>query len=137
MTIQEKKDYLSQYRRSDIKINSLICEQSRLKSMVCGMSPQLSDMPKGGNGEDRLQRGVEQILELEEQINGEIERLISLREDICQKIETIKDPKQRAVIRFRYLNGFTWEKIAVEMDLTYQWVCALHGRALQEIILEN
>jgi hypothetical protein len=27
----------------------------------------------------------------------------------------------------------TWEQIACEMDISYQWVCKLHGRALQVI----
>jgi len=35
-------------------------------------------------------------------------------------------------LTYRYINGKTWEEIAVEMHYTYKWVHVLHGQALAE-----
>ena len=36
------------------------------------------------------------------------------------------------IFTYRYMNGYTWEQIAVCMHYTYQWVHRLHGQALVE-----
>lgn len=137
MTIQEKKDYLSQYIQASRKIDSLIYEKISVEDLVYKVSPTLSDVPKGGAGQDKIQCGVEKMIELGQKIAAEVEDLIRQREKVSDAIRTVEDVKQREVLRLRYINGFTWEKIAVEMNLTYQWVCALHGRALQKINFPN
>ena len=48
-------------------------------------------------------------------------------------IAAVPDAKQRTVLTRQYINGWTWEKIAVDLDRSYQWVCELHGRALQKL----
>ena len=37
------------------------------------------------------------------------------------------------VLRYRYIQNWAWEKIAVEMGWSIRWTQIVHGRALQNI----
>ncbi len=47
--------------------------------------------------------------------------------DLCAGLE---DVNQQSVITRRYINGQSWEKIALDMDMSVRSVQKLHGRAL-------
>ncbi len=76
---------------------------------------------------------VAKIIDLEGRINAEVDHLVNLREEIVAMIREIPDYNQREILWLRYINGWTWEKIAESLDFSYQWVCVLHGRGLENI----
>ena len=47
--------------------------------------------------------------------------------DLCAGLE---DVNQQSVITRRYISGQSWEKIALDMDMSVRSVQKLHGRAL-------
>ena len=51
----------------------------------------------------------------------------------CSKMLDLIEPNYSEILYKRYFEGETWERIACDMGYTYQWVCVLHGRALQRI----
>jgi hypothetical protein len=57
---------------------------------------------------------------------GDIERATKM-------ILDIKDNKTLEVFSKRYLEFYTWEKIADSMGITFQWVHELHKRGLIEL----
>lgn len=134
MTNAEKKAVLARYRGSERRIARLIDEKKRWKEKAIAISPVYSDMPKAG-GEDKIQGAVCRIVELEQEIDMEIDAQVDLRRRIETAVDDIEDERLRDIIRYRYIDGLTWERIAVEMELTYQWVCKLHVDALKEICL--
>lgn len=70
---------------------------------------------------------------MEHEVDLEIDHLQEIKHKIEVVIQSVTDAKQRAVLTRRYINGQTWEQIAVDLNISYQWVCELHGRALQKI----
>ena len=98
------------------------------------VNPVLSDMPKGG-GTDKIQNAVCRIADIEADINREIDRQIDLRERIETAICAIPDGRLRDLMRYRYIDGLTWEQIAVEMHYSYVHICRMHGQALAVIML--
>ena len=94
----------------------------------------ISDMPKGG-GADKIQNAVCRIADIEADINREIDRQIDLRERIETAICAIPDGRLRDLMRYRYIDGLTWEQIAVEMHYSYVHICRMHGQALAVIML--
>lgn len=134
MTIADKKAMLKRYIGLEKRIARLIDEKKRWEEKATAISPIYSDMPKTA-GCDKLQNAVCRIVELEQDIDLEIDAQVDLRRRIETAVADIKDERLRDIIRYRYIDGFTWERIAVEMELTYQWVYKLHGDALKEICL--
>lgn len=134
MTNEEKKAILMRYIGTERRIARLLDEKKRWEEKAEAISPVYSDMPKAG-GCDKIQNAVCQIVDLEQDINREIDAQVDLRRRIEDAVADIEDERLRDIIRYRYIDGLTWERIAVEMELTYQWVCKLHGDALKEICL--
>lgn len=60
--------------------------------------------------------------------------------EVLSVLDKVPDPTCHRLLVLRYVKGYTWERIAVDLDKTYQWVAGpLHGRALvmvEEIITE-
>lgn len=132
VTNAEKKAVLLEYQAIERRIKRLQSEKQGWLEKATAVSPNLSDMPKGG-GADKIQNAVCRIADIEADINREIDRQIDLRERIEAAIRAIPDGRLRDLMRYRYMDGMTWEKIAVKMEISYQWVCKLHGDALKEI----
>jgi len=133
MTNYEKKKYLSRYIKLDKRIDLLCEEKTQVLSKALKISPEISDMPKGGSGENQLQSAVERMLEIEDEINVCIDELVFERKCIESCIETLENETLQILMRYRYLLGWTFEKIAVEMNYSYMHVTRLHGKALEKI----
>jgi DNA-directed RNA polymerase specialized sigma24 family protein len=65
-------------------------------------------------------------------LKEELDEYISLKAEAIRLINSLPDSRHRLVLMHRYINGHTWEQIAVCMHYTYQWVHCLHGKALRE-----
>ena len=61
MTIDEKKDYLSQYRRLEEEIKCKMDELAQWKSFACRVTRTMSDTGGGSRGDDRIQKSYEKI----------------------------------------------------------------------------
>ncbi len=130
---QAKIDWLNRYRKLDKEMGRKCEELSHWRSRATKITPALTGMPGGGAAGDRIQDAVEKIVALEGEINVEIDRLLQVRGEIEKAIKTVPDDTLRTLLELRYIDGLTWEKIAVKLDKSYQWICELHGRALKKI----
>lgn len=131
---QAKIDWLNRYRKLDKEMGRKCEELSHWRSRATKITPALTGMPGGGAAGDRIQDAVEKIVALEGEINVEIDRLLQVRGEIEKAIKTVPDDTLRTLLELRYIDGLTWEKIAVKLDKSYQWICELHGRALKKSI---
>ncbi|MDD6236789.1 MAG: DUF1492 domain-containing protein [Clostridiales bacterium] len=138
MTIDEKKDYLSQYRRLDEEIKCKMDELEQWKSFACRVTRTMSEAGGSNRGDDRIQRSYEKIEELRNFLEQDIKTLLKMREEISQYIDTIDDYTLRLLLRYHYINRIGLEEIAEKMNYCYRQVTRLHRKALQELqIPEN
>lgn len=133
MTNQEKVQYLKRYQAINKSIDQKLEEISMWRNRASKMGHSLSDMPRGGERQDQVQSAIDKICELEASINCEIDQLMLVRQEIENVINQVKDETLKTLLKYRYLNGFTWEQIAVLMNYSYSQVCRLHGKALNQI----
>jgi DNA-directed RNA polymerase specialized sigma subunit len=137
MTTKEKKEYLKRYRKIDREVNQLLMEKDEIFSLGTKITPTYSDMPKGTGENNKTQSTIEKLEEQEEKINKKIDLLYEVKEDIEKALHTVEDDTLRVLLRYRYINGFTWEKIAVMMGYGYRNITRLHGKALMQIKIHN
>ena len=133
MTNQEKKKWLLEYRKLEQNIERDMEELQRLESRAEKITSMVSDMPKGGNQGDRLQLAVDRICELKVSLKQRIDAAVEKRKEIETVIETLEDKTLQLLLRYRYIDGMTWEQIAVKMDYCWRQVVRLHGSALSKI----
>lgn len=136
MNNQEKKAFLNRYLASKSRFSSAAEEMSRIRSEAVRITPILSDMPSGSAGaRDRISRSVERLEACADKLERESEVMQKTMEEINTAILTVQDATLRQLLTLRYINGYTWEQIAVKMNYSYVHVCRLHGKALSEIML--
>ena len=129
--------YLSRYRRMSKRIDRLLEEQSRWREMALKITPVLSQTPGGGESGSPIERPMDKVLEIDEEIKREIDELRTVRQEIRAALNQLEDENLKLLMEYRYIDGLTWEQIAVKMHYGFQWVCKLHGRALASIILKE
>lgn len=137
MTTKEKKEYLKRYRKIDREVNQLLMEKDEIFSLGTKITPTYSDMPKGTGENNKIQSTIEKLEEQEEKINKKIDLLYEVKEDIEKTLHTVEDDTLRVLLRYRYINGLTWEEIAVTMNYDYRWILRLHGKALNELTIKS
>ena len=137
MTTKEKKEYLKRYRKIDREVNQLLMEKDEIISLGKRITPRYSDLPRGWGESNKVQLSVEKLEAQEEKIDKKIDLLHEVKADIEKAIQTVENDTLRVLLRYRYINGFTWEKISVMMGYGYRNITRLHGKALIQIKIHN
>ena len=132
---EQKIRYLSRYRRLNERIDRLLEEQRRWRERALKITPTLSQAPGGSESGSPVERPMDKVLEIEEEINREIDELQTVRQEIRAALNQLEDENLKLLMEYRYIDGLTWEQIAVEMNYSYMQICRLHGKALQTIML--
>ena len=132
---QKKIEYLSRYQKLGKRIEQLCAERATWLSRACKTTQTISDMPKAKNGAQGDSGEVAQYIEIGEEITRELRELRCLRREIRTVIAALEDDTLQALMLYRYIDGMTFEEIAVKMNYSYVHVCRLHGQALSKIML--
>ena len=129
--------YLSRYRRMSKRIDRLLGEQSRWREMALKITPVLSQAPGGGESGSLIERPMDKVLEIDEENNRESDELQTVRQEIRAALNQLEDENLKLLMEYRYIDGLTWEQIAVKMDISWRWSIKLHGKALRKIKISS
>ena len=132
---EQKIRYLSRYRRMSARIDRLLEEKRRWWELALKITPSLSQAPGGGENGSRVERPMDKVMEIEAQITREIDELYTVRQEIKGTLSQLEDENLKLLMEYRYIDGLTWEQVAVEMNYSYMQICRLHGKALNAIML--
>lgn len=128
------KDFMSQARYLDLRINSKIQQIDDLNDLATKVTSTISDMPKSPSADtSRTETTIVKILDLEREINAELEQLVDLKREIGAVIGKVSRPEYTVILQKRYLEMERWEDIAADMFYEVRYVQKLHGRALAEV----
>lgn len=133
MTTKEKVEYLQGYRDTAHRMLALTQELEWWETDATRVTAILSDMPGGGSGGDRLQRAVEEIVEIEDWLQEALEQCIRQRREIERAVAGVEDQRLQTILRLKYINGKALCQIAETMFLEYRWVKRLHGQAIKQL----
>ncbi|MDR1954299.1 MAG: hypothetical protein LBQ21_07525 [Clostridiales Family XIII bacterium] len=75
---------------------------------------------------------VAAYLDEAERLAEKLQRRKREQEDIEKLIGTLTS-RERRLIRLRYFEGISWERVAVEMDYSIHWVWKKHGEILEKL----
>jgi len=134
MTNQEKKRWLLRYTMLDKEINRQLEELERLKAMCQKMTSTLSEVPISAKGKASSREELYTCLaDLMDEINGKVDQYAAMRGEIETAINTVDKPTLRFLLKRKYIDGKTWEEIAVELNKSWRHTVRLHGEALEKI----
>ena len=128
------KEYLSQARLLDTRINAKIQQVAALNDLATHATATLTGMPRNPNhATSRMADVVAKIIDLQAEINRDIDTLVDLKREIVSVIKGIENLEFQTLLEKRYLCFLTWEQIAVDMGYDLRYLHKLHNRALMEV----
>ena len=137
MTNQEKKAKLNQYREAEAESSRLEQEIIKWYSKAEKMTTAVKLVPGGGEGGRSLENSIEAIDALAGRLGDKRRETVRLRREIEDVIAAVPDGRLRMLLRYRYIDGMTWERIAVNMCMDARCIRRPHGRALSVLTLES
>ena len=127
------KEYLSQAKHLDDFINCRLRELEYWRDLSLRVS--------GGSFEERhnpnrlaeapFVRCLDKIDEIGREINSRLDDLVNLRSKIGNTIDAMENRDERLLLRCRYLEGLSWEKIADILRVSPRTAHRIHKSALQ------
>ena len=132
MSSAEKKTWLNRYCLAGLAVQRLTEEIARWEAQAVALTARYGEA-SGSSGEDSLQRAVEKMLELRDELAAELRRQLTIRREIEEAIRALEDERLRELLRLRYLEGLTWERVAERMECSQQWIHKLHYDATAQV----
>jgi len=128
------KEYLEQARNMDMHIENMLEELAGLKSMATKVTQVLTDMPGAATRDVTKRENVMlNIINLEEDINREIDRLVDCKREMLSCINQLDNYQQRNVLTLRYLRYASWEEVSEAMNLCPRTLYRIRDAALKKI----
>ena len=82
-------------------------------------------------------RCLEKIDEIQRDVEDKVAYLVRLKEEINMAIDMLASRDEQLLLRYRYLDDFTWEEIARMLNVSLRTVHRIHGSALQNFIVPD
>ena len=147
------KEFLPQYMSSLRTIRQKDAELEQLRIQAEGVlgikTAKVRRIEKNGNvvlrdeivervsssySGDRMADLIAEIVDLQVEVMNERTNAIQALKRVRNVINMVDNYARRDLLHRRYIEGQTWERIAVEMDKSYQYVAgSLHHKALKDV----
>lgn len=125
------KEFLDQARKADMAVNSKFEQVQRLRELASHTTAAYGgEVVSHSLNVNTLPNAVIRIMEAEQRLDDEIDRMIDVKEHVQAVISQVEDIDQRLLLEHRYLNNHSWEEIALLMSYSMSWVYKQHGIAL-------
>ena len=122
MTSQEVKEYLMQYTHAKRRENALSDHIAELRAMC-------EQLRTEDGHRIALDAAVAELVDTEQKVSAEVTQLCRIEVEIDCIISRMPEPYHTLLLE-RYINGKTWEQIAVALNYSYRQTTRMHGAAL-------
>lgn len=127
----DKKIFLRKYMQRKAGVRRIEQQLEELKINKINPSAKTGDgMPRGA-GQNDLSVYAVKLDELENRLIEKREECIKAFSDIQFAIEEMENEHEKQILTYRYLLGWSWEKISGEMGYTIRHITRMHGFALK------
>ena len=125
------KEYLLQYRDAVRRATAAQDHLDELRAMAERITPNYGSSGGGTHQTgDKLGAAVARLVDAESRVSDELELLEATEREVIGTIDKITDGTLHTLLYERYINGKTWEQIAVALNYSYRQTTRMHGAAL-------
>ncbi len=124
---------MRQLIRQTVKVEWRIEQEQARATKITSI---ITGMPRGGSQRDQVQDGAIRIVELKEAYAEIIRELEQMRSELDTLISQMVDADDRAVMRLRYIKGWSPEDIAEAIHRTDRSVYYYLSRAEDVLVRE-
>lgn len=126
------KEYLSQVRKLDKKIEKELAELDYYKNLAKGVSSitPTNVRVKSSGDKDVLSTRVIKIVELEQKIDGLIDNYVEKRRIILEQINSLENEIEREVLYLKFYKGKTINEIGTDIGYSRTSVYNIYSSGL-------
>ena len=125
------KDYLGQAYRLDQRITSKLQQVESLRSLTERVTVAYGgEVVSHSRNLTSLQDTIVRLMEAEEELNQEIDKLVDLKIEISNIISEVRNENYKLILEKRYLCFLPWDQIAADLSISRRWVLTQHDRAI-------
>jgi DNA-directed RNA polymerase specialized sigma subunit len=128
----DAKTYLHQIKDLDKLINTYQDEIDMLMTRVTSTTQRIKEVNVMTSKENTFDETIAKIIDLRNEINDLIDKYVDMKNAARKIVEQIPQINYQIVLIKYYFQNKTYEQTAVEMNMSYQWICELHKKALKE-----
>ena len=129
VTFEEVKEL----RQMHFELKSKYEVLKELRAQAVRITSILDGLPKSPNSGSGIAAPVINIVMLEEELKGLIERYTRKYGEAKEELAKIEAPKERSIMELRYLAGKSWSEIATIMSYSRARVLQLHKKILKRL----
>ena len=131
------KEYLKQAYRLNELVNSHLAEIDDLRALSSSISSSNfgERVDHTRSTDPPFVRCITKIIDMERELTSEIDRLIAMKGEINGAINRLTSADEKMLLRYRYVNNYSWEKIGILMNVSNRTVHRIHSAALQNFIV--
>lgn len=129
------KDFLKQVSKLNVVIENKLIEKEQWREIATNATAQYGGIGGGGktgNAKQTMADAVGKMIDIEREINAMIDKLIDTKQDVISVIEQV-NATEYDVLHKVYIQGMTFDEVAVAKKRSYTWATTVHGRACQSV----
>ena len=125
------KERLRRYRDLKNEYRQIIEKLETIEAVLLHPKAQrFTDMPKGPGGGSTMEDLAVKHMELQQRYTEKLDELAAEQLAIEKAIEPL-EPIARTLMRYRYIDGLTWEEVCVRINYSWRQTHNIHSRALK------
>lgn len=132
MTRAELKSRLKLYTAYKKEMYHIMDELNDIHSMIDNIQAQrLTGMPTATGKRPSVQESmIEKIMKVQDSWIKRVDEMGDMLKRTEKFIMMFEDSTLRDLLRYKYIDGKTWEEIAYKMEYCWQYMHTLHNKAL-------
>ena len=133
------KEYLNQAKHLDELIHCRLREIDYWRDLSSNVSSSSFEEHYNSNRstEAPFAKCIEKIDEIQHDVADKVSYLVKIKGEINTAIDNMNSRDEQLVLRYRYLEGFSWEEIAQMLCVSVRTVHRIHGSALQNFLVPD
>ena len=124
------KQFLSRGRWIEREIQSLMKTRDETKDRLTSIT---QNYDSDGAQSSKDPHKFDALVELEDKIDRKIDELYQVKNEIFDVIEQLPDSRERIALRVYYLDMKTWEEVAVELHYAWRQTMRVRKSAIEHI----
>ena len=132
----QAKEFLNKIRYIDMMIDCKLEQIKNLRDKLTSISSpmgNIGDKVQSSKDPDKFTNTISKIVELENEINNDIDKLVDLKSIARKAIESLDDDVEKMVLYKRYFENKTFEQISVELNYSWRRIHQFHSDALKNL----
>ena len=127
------KEFLRQIKKLDKLIENKLAEVQKWKEIASNTSPNMTgERVQASGNPQRIADAICRYIDLEREINKDIDNLIEIKKSVINVIEKL-NTTEYDVLHKVYVQGFSFDEVAIACKRSRSWATTVHGRALKHV----